>query len=159
MGHDSFIWGMTYSFETRLTQTFLDGYCSTAQGLLDWFEVDWGFTELLFIHLTYSFETRLIQTHSYELWLIGTHHWIGSSFSSLSAHSFLLTFFLGWWQRNSSKVDRTQRALWRETTRKGRPSYEFARKWATIHRALMREMHYGVAMISRMIGLFCKRAL
>jgi len=26
----------------------LDGHCSTAQGLLDWFEVDLGFTELLF---------------------------------------------------------------------------------------------------------------
>jgi len=29
--------------------TFLDGYCSTVQGLLDWFEVDLGFTELSFI--------------------------------------------------------------------------------------------------------------
>jgi len=28
-------------------KTFLDGYCSTVQGLLDWFEVDLGFTELL----------------------------------------------------------------------------------------------------------------
>jgi len=27
-----------------------DGYCSTVQGLLDWFEVDLGFTELSFIH-------------------------------------------------------------------------------------------------------------
>jgi len=25
-------------------RTFLDGYCSTVQGLLDWFEVDLGFT-------------------------------------------------------------------------------------------------------------------
>jgi len=24
--------------------TFVDGYCSTVQGLLDWFEVDLGFT-------------------------------------------------------------------------------------------------------------------
>jgi len=31
--------------------TFLDEYCSTAQGLLDWFEVDLGFTELLFIQI------------------------------------------------------------------------------------------------------------
>ena len=31
------------------THTFLDGYCCTVQGLLDWFEVDLGFTELLFI--------------------------------------------------------------------------------------------------------------
>jgi len=27
---------------------FFDGYCSTVQGLLDWFEVDLGFTELSF---------------------------------------------------------------------------------------------------------------
>jgi len=32
-------------------RTFLDGYCSTVQGLLDWFEVDLGFTELLFIQI------------------------------------------------------------------------------------------------------------
>jgi len=31
--------------------TFLDGYCSTVQGLLDWFEVDLGFTEFLFIQI------------------------------------------------------------------------------------------------------------
>ena len=30
---------------------FLDGYCSTVEGLLDWFEVDLGFTELLFIQI------------------------------------------------------------------------------------------------------------
>ena len=28
-----------------------DGYCSTLQGLLDWVEVDLGFTELLFIQI------------------------------------------------------------------------------------------------------------
>ena len=28
---------------------FFDGYCSTVQGLLDWFEADLGFTELSFI--------------------------------------------------------------------------------------------------------------
>ena len=33
------------------THIFLDGYCSTVQGLLDWFEVDLGFTELLFIQI------------------------------------------------------------------------------------------------------------
>ena len=37
------------------TVTFLDGYCSTVQGLLDWFEVDLGYTELLFIHFLLSF--------------------------------------------------------------------------------------------------------
>ena len=31
--------------------TFFDGYCSTVQGLLDWFEVDLGFTELSFIQI------------------------------------------------------------------------------------------------------------
>jgi len=29
----------------------LDGYCSTVQGLLDWFEVDLGLNELLFIQI------------------------------------------------------------------------------------------------------------
>jgi len=31
--------------------SFLDGYCSTVQGLLGWFEVDLGFTELSFIQI------------------------------------------------------------------------------------------------------------
>ena len=30
---------------------FFDGYCSTVQGLLDWFEVDLGFTKLSFIQI------------------------------------------------------------------------------------------------------------
>ena len=30
---------------------FLDRYCSTVQGLLDWFELDLEFTELLFIQI------------------------------------------------------------------------------------------------------------
>ena len=30
-----------------------DGYCSTVQGSLDWFEVDLGFTELLFIQIDF----------------------------------------------------------------------------------------------------------
>jgi len=29
----------------------LDGYCSTVQGLLDWFEVNLEFTKLLLIHI------------------------------------------------------------------------------------------------------------
>ena len=37
--------------ESRTRDAFLDGYCSTVQGLLDWFEVDLGFTELLFIQI------------------------------------------------------------------------------------------------------------
>jgi len=36
----------------RSTLTFFDGYCSTVQGLLDWFDVDLGFTELSFIRAT-----------------------------------------------------------------------------------------------------------
>ena len=32
-------------------RAFFDGYCSTVQGLLDWFEVDLGFTELSFIQI------------------------------------------------------------------------------------------------------------
>ena len=34
--------------------SILDGYCSTVQGLLDWFEVDLGFTKLLFIQTDLS---------------------------------------------------------------------------------------------------------
>ena len=32
--------------KTRSDTTFFDEYCSTVQGLLDWFEVDLGFTKL-----------------------------------------------------------------------------------------------------------------
>jgi len=35
------------------TSSFFDGYCSTVQGLLDWFEVDLRFTELLLHHVLY----------------------------------------------------------------------------------------------------------
>jgi len=28
-----------------ITHISLDGYCSTVQGLLDWYEVDFGFTK------------------------------------------------------------------------------------------------------------------
>ena len=38
--------------ESKVTRyIFLDGYYSTVQGLLDWFEVDLGFTELLFTQI------------------------------------------------------------------------------------------------------------
>ena len=61
--HDSFvIWYLVKVFariheiRTYSRIIVLDGYCSTVQGLLDWFEVDLGFTELSFIHeiRTYS---------------------------------------------------------------------------------------------------------
>ena len=41
------VWAQKYSAES----TFLDRYCSTVQGLLDWFEVDLGFTEHLFVQI------------------------------------------------------------------------------------------------------------
>ena len=46
----------TLVFETCILvdYSFLDGYCSTVQGLLDWFEVDLGFTELSCILVDYS---------------------------------------------------------------------------------------------------------
>ena len=37
---------------------FLDGYCSTVQGLLDWFEVDLGFTESVCRHAA-AVDTRV----------------------------------------------------------------------------------------------------
>jgi len=43
--HDIYEWVMSHTCTPRM---FLDGYCSTVQGLLDWFEVDLGCTELLF---------------------------------------------------------------------------------------------------------------
>jgi len=57
---------MTYSYVPLFSfnsfiHAFLDGYCSTAQGLFDWCEVDWGFTKLLFIHTCHSNHS----THSY----------------------------------------------------------------------------------------------
>jgi len=33
----------------------LDGYCSTVQGLLDWFEVDFGFTRAFICHVVGAF--------------------------------------------------------------------------------------------------------
>ena len=42
---------VTLMSHMSVTHTFLDGYCSTVQGLLDWFEVDLGFTERSFIQI------------------------------------------------------------------------------------------------------------
>jgi len=41
---------------------FFDGYCSTVQGLLDWFEVDFGFTELSYIQIDCVFCVFLFST-------------------------------------------------------------------------------------------------
>jgi len=58
--HDVFIRDVTHSFVWHDTcicalfhtwHAFLKGYCSTVQGLLDWFEVDLGFPELVFIQI------------------------------------------------------------------------------------------------------------
>jgi len=45
MGH---ICGVARVCSETWMDGFLDGYCSTVQGLLDWFEVDLGFSEFLF---------------------------------------------------------------------------------------------------------------
>jgi len=42
---------------------FLDWYCSTVQGLLDWFEVDLGFTEFLFIQIDLCVICVYIRSH------------------------------------------------------------------------------------------------
>ena len=41
----------TQTTRKHIARSFLDGYCSTVQGLLDWFDIDLGFTELLFIQI------------------------------------------------------------------------------------------------------------
>ena len=55
--------------------TFLDGFCSTVQDLLEWFEVDWGCTELLFIQIDVcmcevSCVTWLTSHFTYATWLM-----------------------------------------------------------------------------------------
>jgi len=54
-----------------IQRTFLDRYCSTVQGLLDWFEVDLGFTELLFIQINLC--VMLIQYPERVRWKIKVH--------------------------------------------------------------------------------------
>ena len=49
-GHDLLTWILVMAISSD-GFSFLDGYCSTVQGLLDWFEVDLRFTELLFIQI------------------------------------------------------------------------------------------------------------
>ena len=45
-GHHAFICVIKTN---SLCNIFFDGYCSTVQGLLDWVEVDLGFTKLSFV--------------------------------------------------------------------------------------------------------------
>ena len=47
-------------------KTFLDWYCSTVQGLLDWFELNLGFTELLFIQIDLCVNVLQFSTVSYS---------------------------------------------------------------------------------------------
>jgi len=49
IGCTGYIIIMCFGHILMYCRSFLDGYCSTVQGLLDWFEVDLGFTELVFI--------------------------------------------------------------------------------------------------------------
>jgi len=44
--HDICLDGYCSTVVDGYCSTVVDGYCSTVQGLLDWFEVDLGFTEL-----------------------------------------------------------------------------------------------------------------
>jgi len=59
---------------------FLDGYCSTVQGLLDWFEIDLGFTELLFIQIDLCVMCVSYVTHAAYEWVVSNtkesrHEW------------------------------------------------------------------------------------
>jgi len=71
-------------------RTFVDGYCSTLQGLLDWFEVDLGFTECtlneLFIinhtpvtPIECTLNALSILNHTPANYLLDTLHFRGNS--------------------------------------------------------------------------------
>ena len=49
--------------------SFLGGHCSTVQGLLDWFEVDLGFTELLFIQIGLCV-LSVCPRHRFRMWFM-----------------------------------------------------------------------------------------
>jgi len=67
--------------------TFLDGYCSTVQGLLDWFEVDLGFTEISFIQIEAFFYMMIIITMTQELGeRDGTHSLYADTHSACCTH-------------------------------------------------------------------------
>jgi len=64
---------------------FLDGYCSTVQGLLDWFEVELGFTELLFIQIDlcvmcvyHALICKVYASQITHLYAMGWLHVVGS---------------------------------------------------------------------------------
>ena len=54
----------TAALYSRVLQHCTVGYCSTVQGLLDWFEVDLGFTELSFIQIDLCVLVRETDMHT-----------------------------------------------------------------------------------------------
>ena len=75
---------LNLSSDLYVWHAFLDGYCSTVQVLLDWFEVDVGFPELvLFICVPWLIwwicATRLIRvwdvTHYWVCWYVRPTYW------------------------------------------------------------------------------------
>jgi len=60
----TFIFKHVHVYIKELVYTFVDGYCSTVQGLLDWFEVDLGFTELSNSYCTLTGIKELVYTHT-----------------------------------------------------------------------------------------------
>ena len=64
-----------YIYKYTYMHTYMYWYCSTVQGLLDWFEVDLGFTKLLFIqtHLFFMCVFVLYATRS-ERWGAGVEY-------------------------------------------------------------------------------------
>jgi len=77
------------------SHTFLDGYYSTVQGLLDCFEVDLGFTELLFIQIDLCVMWRMSHMNEYSFMCNGCscvthvifiHVWC---MSHMNEHSFM----------------------------------------------------------------------
>jgi len=70
--------------------TFLDGYCSTVQGLLDWFEVDLGFTELSFIPIglcVLCVPQKQCKTHTHTYTYAHTHT---HTHTHTHAHSYIM---------------------------------------------------------------------
>ena len=49
------------------SSSFLDGYCSTVQGLLDWFEVDLGFPALVLFRLICVLSVMLLNSAAPQL--------------------------------------------------------------------------------------------
>ena len=90
---------MTGSHVQHDSLTFLDGYCSTVQGLIDWFEVDLGFTELLFIQIDLCNMTWSHVQHdslTRAIWLIQcnslTHYLIWADYQEIYQFEYSVEF-------------------------------------------------------------------